>query len=85
MVHRAPAPSLFPSVGMDVQVLFLNHCQMECALQLLEVPWSKPSSPSSGGGSKQLTVREELCFHRVEVKVTSTGVLGVGAVRHHRP
>lgn len=85
MVHRAPAPSLFPSVGMDVQVLSLNHCQMGCALQLLEVPRSKPSSPSSGGGSKQLTVREELCFHRVEVKVTSTGVLGVGAVRHHRP
>ena len=36
-------------------------------------------------GSKQLTVREELCFRRVQVEVTSTGVLGVGAVGHHRP
>lgn len=37
------------------------------------------------GGCPQLTVREQLRFHGVEVEVASTGVLGVGAVGHGRP
>lgn len=82
--HRKPAPSLLPSVSVDIQVVALSHCQMGCALQLLEVPGRKPFSPSSPGRSKQLTIREELCFCRVEVEVTSTGVLGVRTVGHHR-
>lgn len=83
MEHRKPAPPLLPNVGMDVQVLSLNHCQAGHALQLLKLEQARLSQLPAG--SEQLTFREELYFCGVEVEVTSTGVLGVGAVGHHRP
>lgn len=54
----------------------LNHC---LALTLQKM------GSSHALLCQQLTLRKELCFHGIEVEVTSTGVLGIGAVGHHGP